>query len=77
MDKAPNRDKIITELIQTSFEYKRLFREHVELEDQINILDKQVQLSTDEQRLRKELQKKKLSGKDLMEKMIARHLTEV
>ncbi|MCB0271416.1 MAG: hypothetical protein KDD46_00225 [Bdellovibrionales bacterium] len=64
------RQNIISDLIKSDFEYKRLFEEHQDLEERLAELDKQKYLSLEEERLRKELQKKKLSGRDIMEKKI-------
>ncbi|MCB1198699.1 MAG: DUF465 domain-containing protein [Deltaproteobacteria bacterium] len=68
------REKIIGELIASNFEYKRLHKEHGDLEEKITALDKQRHLSPEDERLRKELQKKKLSGKDMMEKMVSKQI---
>lgn len=69
------RKDIISDLLNSNFQYKRLYNEHLDLEARIEKLDKQKYLSLEEERLRKELQKKKLSGRDLMEKLLQEKLT--
>lgn len=74
MDKK-QRNRAIEQLIQTNFEFKKLHQEHQTLEAKIEALDKQKYLSVEEERLRKELQKKKLTGKDQMEKIVTSSLS--
>jgi uncharacterized protein len=54
-------------------ELKRLWEEHVEFEEQLAVFNKRVYLSPTEELERKTLQKKKLKGRDLLERVLAKH----
>lgn len=62
--------KIVQKLVSSNFEFKQLHREHETLENKINEITKQKFVSDKEDKLRKELQKKKLSGRDRMEEIL-------
>jgi uncharacterized protein len=51
---------------------KRLWEEHLEFEDQLDAFNKRVYLSPTEQLERKTLQKKKLQGRDQIERILAK-----
>lgn len=50
-----------------------LYKEHVSYEKQLAKLDNKLFLTPEEETLRKELQKKKLKGKDLIEAILSQH----
>ncbi len=51
---------------------KRLWEEHLEFEEQLDAFNKRVYLSPTEQLERKTLQKKKLQGRDQIERILAK-----
>jgi hypothetical protein len=51
---------------------KRLWEEHLEFEEQLDTFNKRVYLSPTEQLERKTLQKKKLQGRDQIERILAK-----
>ncbi len=53
-------------------ELKRLWLEHLEFEEQLEQFNSRVYLSTSEQMERKTLQKKKLKGRDEIERILRR-----
>lgn len=50
-----------------------LYKEHIDYEKRLAKLDNKLFLSPEEELLRKELQKKKLKGKDLIEEILGRY----
>jgi uncharacterized protein YdcH (DUF465 family) len=66
------RKAIESQLIAENFEYKKLSKQHEDLENQISKLDKQKYLTLEQEKLRKDLQKEKLAGRDRMEKILAK-----
>jgi uncharacterized protein YdcH (DUF465 family) len=64
------KSKTAQELIKNNFEFKQLYKEHETLEVQINTISKKKHISSDDEIHRKELQKKKLVGKDRMEQIL-------
>jgi uncharacterized protein len=53
-------------------ELNRLWQEHVEFEEQLESFNKRVYLSPTEELERKTLQKKKLKGRDQIERILAK-----
>ncbi|MBI4963587.1 MAG: DUF465 domain-containing protein [Desulfomonile tiedjei] len=53
-------------------ELKRLWQEHLEFEEQLEVFNKRVYLSPTEELERKTLQKKKLKGRDQIERILVR-----
>ncbi len=53
-------------------ELKRLWQEHLEFEDQLDVFNKRIYLSPSEELERKTLQKKKLKGRDQIERILAK-----
>ncbi|MGB9615909.1 MAG: DUF465 domain-containing protein [Desulfomonilaceae bacterium] len=53
-------------------ELKRLWTEHLEYEEQLEVFNKRVYLSPAEELERKTLQKKKLKGRDQIERILTR-----
>lgn len=53
-------------------ELKRLWQEHVEFEEQLAVFNKRVYLSPAEEMERKTLQKKKLKGRDQLERILVK-----
>ena len=71
MDK---RDKeLIQLLLDRDFELRRHYNEHVDLERQIKVLNGRISLNADEEMVRKDLQKRKLAGKDRIMEIIDRY----
>ncbi|MFH1263395.1 MAG: YdcH family protein [Pseudomonadota bacterium] len=69
-DKAVSRDQLVAELLDANTEFRALFKEHQELEAQIEEFGRRRFLTTDESMERKRLQKVKLQGKDRMEEIL-------
>jgi uncharacterized protein len=53
-------------------ELKKLWQEHLEFEEQLEFFNKRVYLSATEELERKTLQKKKLLGRDQIERILTR-----
>jgi len=53
-------------------ELNRLWQEHLEFEEQLDVFNKRVYLSPTEEMERKTLQKKKLKGRDQIERILVR-----
>ena len=53
-------------------ELKRLWEEHVDYEEQLDLFNKRVYLTTEEELERKTIQKKKLRGRDQIERILIR-----
>lgn len=51
---------------------QRLWREHLEFEEQLEAFNKRVYLSPSEEMERKTIQKKKLKGRDQIERILVR-----
>jgi uncharacterized protein len=64
--------ELIEEWREKDLELKKLWHEHLEFEDQLEQFNKRVYLSTAEQMERKAIQKKKLKGRDQIERILAR-----
>jgi len=63
---------LITEWKERDPELKRLWQEHLEFEEQLEAFNRRVYLSASEQTERKIIQKKKLKGRDLIERILLR-----
>jgi len=63
---------LIAEWKEKDSELKRLWQEHLEFEDQLEAFNRRVYLSASEQTERKILQKKKLKGRDQIERILSR-----
>lgn len=63
-------EKVVQKLVSSNFEFKQLHREHQTLETKIHELASKKYVSEKEEMLRRELQKKKLSGRDRMEEIL-------
>ncbi len=61
---------LIEEWQEKDPELKRLWQEHLEFEEQLAAFNKRVYLSASEELERKTLQKKKLKGRDLIERIL-------
>lgn len=66
----------VQELIKTNFEYKQLHKEHEKLEVELFELSKKKFISFEDEKLKKELQKKKLVGRDRMEEILRQHQSQ-
>ncbi len=56
---------------ETEPDLRRLWEEHLEYEEQLDAFNKRVYLTPTEQMERKTLQKKKLKGRDQIERILA------
>ncbi len=63
-------DSVITRLLDENEEYGQLYEEHIDLKDKVGRLRQKKHLSPEEDYELKQLKKKKLAGKDRMEKII-------
>jgi uncharacterized protein YdcH (DUF465 family) len=70
---ARDRRHTIQELIRTNFEFKQLHREHETLEQKLDQLSKLKFISKEDEASKKQLQKKKLVGRDRMEQILRQH----
>jgi ribosomal-protein-alanine N-acetyltransferase len=68
--KMGNEDKVMEELMKGSFEFRKLYREHVNLDNQVSKMTRRKVLTPEEELHRKQLQVEKLKTKDRMEDMI-------
>ena len=66
----PKESKAVTKLVKTNFEFKQLHKEHEELKTKIDKIARIKFPTEDDEKLRRELQKKKLVGKDRMEQIM-------
>jgi uncharacterized protein YdcH (DUF465 family) len=73
---AKDRRQTIQELIKTNFEFKQLYKEHETLEDRLDQISKLKFVSEDDETKKKELQKKKLLGRDRMEEILRQYETQ-
>ena len=67
------RDHLVAELIEQDIEFRSLFKQHQELEAQLEEFGRRKYLNTDESMERKRIQKVKLQGKDRMEELLRRY----
>lgn len=65
--------ELLEQLISSNDELREYYQEHRELEKRLNVLAGRLHLSVDEDLERKELQKRKLAGKDRMVQILNRH----
>jgi uncharacterized protein len=63
---------LITKHREQDAELNRLWQEHLEFEEQLEVFNKRVYLSPTEEMERKTLQKKKLKGRDQIERILVR-----
>jgi uncharacterized protein YdcH (DUF465 family) len=63
---------LITKYKEQDAELDRLWQEHLEFEEQLEVFNKRVYLSPTEEMERKTLQKKKLKGRDQIERILVR-----
>jgi uncharacterized protein len=64
--------ELIEQWRERDAELKKLWEEHLEYEDQLASFNKRVYLSPTEELERKTLQKKKLQGRDQLERILIR-----
>lgn len=63
---------LIAKYTEQDAELSRLWHEHLEYEEQLEVFNKRVYLSPTEEMERKMLQKKKLKGRDEIERILVR-----
>lgn len=68
--------ELLEQLVASNEELREYYLEHRELEKQLNVLAGRLHLSVEEELERKELQKRKLAGKDRMVQILNRHRAE-
>jgi uncharacterized protein YdcH (DUF465 family) len=66
-------EELIHQLMGQDEELRRYYEEHVELEKQLAELNRRLYLSAEQELERKQLQKRKLAGKDHIMEILARH----
>jgi uncharacterized protein YdcH (DUF465 family) len=65
--------QLIRKIIPKDQELKRLWDEHLEYEEKLDQFNKRRYLSTEEEIRRKEIQKRKLQGKDKIEEILRKY----
>ncbi len=65
-----NEKEIVESLKRESYEFRRLYQEHRDLDEQLATLDRKLHLTAEEERERKRLGKEKLLKKDRITSMI-------
>jgi len=65
--------ELIKSLLEQDDELKRYYEEHLELERQLDDYNRRLHLSAEQEFERKELQKRKLSGKDRIMQILDKH----
>lgn len=65
-----NETDLIAKLLEENDEFRRLEQEHKELENALDILQKNKHLTPEDEIEKKRLQKQKLQGKDRMAEII-------
>lgn len=65
-----NNTDLIEKLLEENDEYRKLEQEHKELENALDILQKNKHLTPEDEIEKKRLQKQKLQGKDRMAEII-------
>ena len=65
--------ELIKSLLEQDGELKRYYEEHLELERQLDDYNRRLHLSAEQEFERKELQKRKLSGKDRIMQILDKH----
>jgi len=63
-------DSVITRLLEENEEYRQLNEEHVALKSKVELLRQKKHLSSEDDYELAQLKKKKLAGKDRMEKIV-------
>lgn len=71
MDKRD--EELIRQLAETNEELRVLYEEHLVLEKGLAKLNGRLHLSTDEEREKREIQKRKLAGKDRIMAILSEH----
>ena len=66
-------EELIRTLLESEPELRRYYQEHVSLEDELGALQHKSYLTPGEEVQKKELQKRKLAGKDRIMEILARH----
>lgn len=70
-------DEIIKALCVKNFEFKSLFEEHIRLEQDLEALYSLKYFPPEVEKNIKEIKRRKLLGKDIMEKMITQYRSNV
>lgn len=66
-------DAVVKKLVVENEEFKKLYSEHLDLENKLAEIDKKHYISPEEELERKRLQKIKLAGKDRMFELIRKY----
>ena len=66
-------EELIKSLLEQDDELKRYYEEHLQLERQLDEYNRRLYLSAEQEFERKELQKRKLSGKDRIMQILDKH----
>jgi uncharacterized protein YdcH (DUF465 family) len=68
-----NEIKLIEELIPHNQELKKLWEEHLELNSRLDAMAGQTYFTAEEQMKRKQMQKRKLAGRDRISEILRTH----
>ena len=68
--------ELIRSLVDQDQELAGLWAEHLELEKTLDEMNQRIYLSSEEQMERKQLQKRKLAGRDRIEQILAAHRSQ-
>ncbi|MGD9022342.1 MAG: DUF465 domain-containing protein [Deltaproteobacteria bacterium] len=68
-------ERLIAQLIGKNQELRKYVEQHRQYEKQLEEYNKRIHLTTEEAIQRKKLQKRKLAGRDKIERILAKHRT--
>ncbi|HLG20801.1 MAG TPA: YdcH family protein [Bdellovibrionota bacterium] len=68
-----DRDPVVSELLEKNDEFRKLFKDHRSLDEQLEEMDRRPYLTPEEQVERKRLQVMKLHRKDRMAEILRHH----
>ncbi len=66
-------EELIKQLAENNDELRDLYEEHVALEKELAVFNGRLHLSAEEERQKRDVQKRKLAGKDRMMAILAEH----
>lgn len=66
-------EELIKQLAESNDELRDLYEEHVALEKELAVFNGRLHLSAEEERQKRDVQKRKLAGKDRMMAILAEH----
>lgn len=66
-------EELIKQLAESNDELRDLYEEHVALEKELAVFNGRLHLSAEEERQKRDVQKRKLAGKDRMMAILSEH----